>query len=78
VRYARTHSYAKIVEIAGIIRTFGFANTMLVGVDGDVIAGHCRLAAARLLGLTDVPVIALHGLSDEQRPQQTLADNKIA
>src|SRR5205814_4031315 len=39
-RNARTHSEAQIAEIAGSIRTFGFTNPILVGNDGDVIAGH--------------------------------------
>src|SRR5688572_26713378 len=77
-RNARTHSAAQIAEIAGSIRSFGFANPILVGADGDVIAGHGRLAAARLLGLKQVPVIALAGLSEIQRRQLVLADNRIA
>src|SRR3954465_7286381 len=73
-RNARTHSEAQVAEIAGSIRTFGFTNPILVGSDGDVIAGHGRLAAARLLGLADVPVIALRGLSEVQCRQLMLAD----
>src|ERR1051325_260546 len=49
-RNARTHSEAQIAEIAGSIRAFGFSNPILVSADGDVIAGHGRLAAARQLG----------------------------
>jgi hypothetical protein len=37
-----------------------------------VVAGHGRLAAARQLGLADVPVIPLKGLSELQRPQVVL------
>src|SRR5437764_14862884 len=77
-RNARTHSDAQVAEIAGSIRTFGFCNPVLVGDDGDVIAGHGRLAAARLLGLADVPVIPWRGLSAVQRRQLMLADNRIA
>ncbi len=77
-RNARTHSEAQIAEIAGSIRTFGFANPILVGDDGDVIAGHGRLAAARKLCLTEVPVIRLAGLSEIERRQLMLADNRIA
>jgi hypothetical protein len=77
-RNARTHSDAQVAEIAGSIRTFGFTNPILVGEDGDVIAGHGRLAAARLLGLADVPVIPLSGLTGVQRRQLMLADNRIA
>ena len=68
-RNARTHSDAQVAEIAGSIRTFGFTNPILAGDDGDVIAGHGRVAAARLLGLAEVPVIALRGLSEVQRRQ---------
>jgi ParB-like nuclease domain len=45
-RNARTHSPSQVAEIAGSIRTFGFSNPILVGPQGDVVAGHGRLAAA--------------------------------
>src|SRR5438477_8792689 len=77
-RNARTHSEAQVAEIAGSIRAFGFTNPILVGEDGDVVAGHGRLAAARQVGLADVPVILLKGLSELQRRQLMLADNRIA
>jgi DNA modification methylase len=75
---ARTHSPAQVAEIAGSIRAFGFANPILVGEDGDIIAGHGRLAAARQLGLTEVPVIVIAGLGEAERRQLVLADNRIA
>jgi DNA modification methylase len=78
VRNARTHSDAQIAEIAGSIRAFGFTNPILVGEQDDVVAGHGRLAAARQLGLSDVPVILLQGLTEVQRRQLVLADNRIA
>src|SRR5882724_9355049 len=77
-RNARTHSDAQIAEIAGSIQAFGFTNPILVGEDGDIIAGHGRLAAARQLGLASVPVLILMGLSQVQRRQLVLADNRIA
>jgi ParB-like chromosome segregation protein Spo0J len=77
-RNARTHSEAQVAEIAGSLRAFGFTNPILVGEDGDVVAGHGRLAAARQLALANVPVILLKGLSELQRRQLMLADNRIA
>lgn len=77
-RNARTHSDAQVAEIAGSIRSFGFVNPILVSDAGDIIAGHGRLAAARQLGLASVPVIVLCGLSDTERRQLVLADNRIA
>jgi DNA modification methylase len=77
-RNARTHSAAQIAEIAGSITNFGFSNPILVGDNGNIIAGHGRLAAARKLGLVDVPVIVLAGLNEMQQRQLLLADNRIA
>jgi DNA modification methylase len=77
-RNARTHSPAQVAEIAGSIRAFGFANPILVSETGDIIAGHGRLAAARQLAMAEVPVIVLAGLSEVQRRQLVLADNRIA
>ena len=77
-RNARTHSDAQVAEIAGSIRSFGFTNPILVGEAGDIIAGHGRLSAARHLGLASVPVLVLGGLSEVQRRQLVLADNRIA
>jgi DNA modification methylase len=77
-RNARTHSDVQVAEIAGSIRAFGFANPILVGEAGDVVAGHGRLAAARKLGMAEVPVIVLRGLSEIERRQLVLADNRIA
>ena len=77
-RNARTHSDAQIAEIAGSIRAFGFTNPILVSEQGDIIAGHGRLLASRQLGLAHAPVIVLGGLSEIQRRQLVLADNRIA
>jgi len=60
------------------LRAFGFTNPLLVGESADVVAGHGRLAAARLLGLAEVPVIPLRGLNEAERRMLMLADNRIA
>ena len=77
-RNARTHSDAQVAELAGSIRTFGFANPILASPDGDVIAGHGRLAAARQQRMSEDPVIVVGGLSEIERRQLVLADNRIA
>jgi hypothetical protein len=74
---ARTHSASQVAEIAGSIRAFGFSNPILVGTEGDLVAGHGRLAAARQLRMAEVPVVVLHGLTDMQRRSLILADNRI-
>lgn len=62
-RNARTHSKKQIKQIASSIERFGFVNPVLIGDDGEIIAGHGRVAAAKQLGLTTVPTMALSYLS---------------
>ena len=77
-RNARTHSDAQVAQIAASIAEFGFTNPILTDGARGVIAGHGRLAAARKLGLTDVPVIELSHLTAIQKKAYILADNRIA
>lgn len=77
-RNARTHSPEQVAQIAASMREFGFTNPLLVDEQGRVIAGHGRLAAAQSLGLLEVPVIVVAGLTDTQRRALVLADNKLA
>jgi len=77
-RNARTHSDEQIAQIAGSIKEFGFNNPVLIDKDNGVIAGHGRLAAARKLGLNEVPCIRLEHLTETQRKAYILADNRIA
>jgi DNA modification methylase len=77
-RNARTHSEAQVAQIAASIKEFGWTNPVLVDGDNGVIAGHGRLLAARKLGMVDIPVIELAGLSDEAKRAYILADNKLA
>jgi ParB-like chromosome segregation protein Spo0J len=64
-RNARTHSKKQVKQIATSIERFGFTNPVLVSDDGEIIAGHGRVEAAKLLGRTSVPTIALSHLSTE-------------
>jgi hypothetical protein len=77
-RNARTHSRKQIRQIADAITAFSFVNPILVDEEGNIIAGHGRHAAALLLGLKEVPVIELRGLSKAKQRALALADNKIA
>lgn len=77
-RNARTHSRKQIRQIADSIERFGFTNPVLVSDDGEIIAGHGRVEAAKLLGLPTVPTLRLSHLSPEERRAYVLADNKLA
>lgn len=75
---ARTHSRAQIKKIQASIREFGFANPVLIRGDGTIIAGHGRVAAAKLLGMEQVPTITIEHLSEDQIRAYVIADNRLA
>ena len=77
-RNARDHSSWQIDQIATSIREFGWTTPLLVTSDGGLIAGHGRLEAAQRLGITEVPVVVLAGLSESQQRLLRIADNKLA
>jgi hypothetical protein len=56
-RNPRLHSDDQVAKVAASIASYGWTVPLLVTEDGEVIAGHGRLLAARHLGLTKVPVI---------------------
>jgi ParB-like chromosome segregation protein Spo0J len=51
---------------------------ILIDESHNIIAGHGRLEAAKLLQLQQIPVIPMIGLTDTQKRLLALADNKIA
>jgi len=75
---ARTHSDKQIAQIAASIRTFGFTNPVLIDARGQIAAGHGRVAAARQLGMRDVPTIELAHLTGAERRAYVIADNRLA
>jgi DNA modification methylase len=76
-RNAKTHGADQVAKIAASMAKFGWTNPVLVGGDGEVIAGHGRILAAAELGLTEAPVIVLDHLTEEQRRAYRLGDNKL-
>tara|TARA_Y100001963_G_scaffold63556_1_gene88543 strand:+ start:69 stop:1361 length:1293 start_codon:yes stop_codon:yes gene_type:complete len=77
-RNSRTHSEEQIAQIAASIREFGWTNPILVDEENTIVAGHGRLSAANRLGMAEVPVITLNGLTAAQKRALVIADNKLA
>lgn len=68
---------AAVKRVADSIKRFGFGSPILARkADGEVIAGHTRLAAAQQLGLERVPVRFLD-LDPADAHLLALADNKL-
>lgn len=77
-RNARVHSKKQIRQIADSVAAFGFVFPIVIDEHRDIIAGCGRWEAAKQLGLKQVPVIVVQGLSEAKRRALALADNKLA
>jgi ParB-like chromosome segregation protein Spo0J len=77
-RNARTHSRKQVRQIAESIREFGFTNPILIDQGDTILAGHGRIEAAKLLGLSIVPALRIEHMSETQKRAYVLADNKLA
>ena len=75
---ARTHSRNQIKQIAASIDAFGFVNPILIDADGEIIAGHGGVAAAKHLGKAEVPVLRVTHLTPAQKRAYVIADNRLA
>lgn len=77
-RNSRTHDPDQILMIADSIRRFGFTSPILIDEAGVLIAGHGRMAGAKLAGLEEVPCVRLAHLTDEEKRAYLIADNRLA
>lgn len=75
---ARTHSPKQLRQIAASIKRFGFTVPVLVNAQNQILAGHGRVEAAKLLGLKAVPVLRLDHLSPVEQRAYAIADNRLA
>jgi DNA modification methylase len=77
-RNSRKHTPKQIRQIGGSIKAFGFNVPVLIDRNSNVIAGHGRILACLLLGITDVPTICLEHLTESQIHAFMIADNRLA
>jgi len=75
---ARTHSKKQLRQLGESIRTFGFTNPVLIDAANTILAGHGRVEAAKLIGMSHVPCVRLEHMTPEQKRAYVLADNKLA
>ena len=73
---AKLHPREQIEQIKESIDKFGMDDP--IGVwQNEIVEGHGRLIACQELGYTEIPIIRLDHLTDEERRAYTLAHNKL-
>lgn len=67
-----------IKPVSDSIKQFGFKVPIIVDKNNVIVAGHTRLAAAKLLKMDKVPCIIADDLTEEQIAAFRLADNRVS
>ena len=75
---AKIHTKEQIQQLRGSLREFGFVTPVLIDFNGNIIAGHGRVMAAREEGMDQVPCVMVSNLTEAQRKAYILADNRMS
>lgn len=75
-RNAKLHPQEQVDQIKNSIQAFGFNDPLGIW-HGEIVEGHGRYIAAQELGMTEIPIIRLDGLTDEQRRAYMLVHNQL-
>lgn len=75
---AKLHPEGQVNAIANSIKAYDFNDPIGVDEEGVILEGHGRLAAAKKLGLTEVPVLVLSGFKDDrEKALYRIAHNRL-
>ena len=72
----RIHPDAALERLGKSIKEYGWTNPVLVSSDGFILAGHARVKAAKLVGISKAPIIRLP-LEGARAEAYLVADNKL-
>lgn len=73
-----THSDEQVAILIASIQEYGFRGHITVDDNNMILAGHCRVEAARLCQMETIPCEIIDDFTDAQKQGYVLADNKIA
>lgn len=75
---AKLHPADQVEQIKSSIRQFGFNDPIALWGENEVVEGHGRLLAVMEMDeISEVPVIRLDSLSEEQKKAYALVHNKL-
>ncbi|HCT45121.1 MAG: DNA methylase N-4 [Phycisphaerae bacterium] len=73
----RVHPKKQIRQIAESIKAFGFRMPVIIDQNNQLICGHARIEACKLLGQEQVPAVRVTDLDETQIRGLMIADNRL-
>jgi len=74
----RTHDRAQRRKLKKLFENLGLGSPPVIDETEIILAGHARVEAAKELGMTEMPVIQIFGLSEAKKRAYLIADNRAA
>jgi DNA modification methylase len=74
---SRLHPRKQVEKFARAIHDFGFLIPVLIDADNKLIAGHARVEAAEVCGLSAIPCVRTSHLSAAQKRAFAIVDNRL-
>jgi len=75
-RNQKNHDERQIANVANSLRRFGWRQPVVVDARNVIVIGHCRVLAAKQLGLDSAPCIDAADLSEDEIRELRIVDNK--
>ncbi len=76
-RNQKDHQESQVRNLANSLRRFGWVQPVVVDEDNVIVIGHGRVLGAKLLGLTEAPVVRTVDLSEDEIRELRIIDNKL-
>ncbi|MFC2295635.1 MAG: ParB/Srx family N-terminal domain-containing protein [Leptotrichia hongkongensis] len=73
----KEHPEWQIEQIKNSVQEFGFNDPIAIDENNTIIEGHERYLALKELGYTEIEIIRLNHLTEEQKAAYAIAHNKL-
>ena len=75
-RNQKDHPEEQIKNLANSLRRFGWRQPVVIDERNVIVIGHGRVLGAKMLGLTEVPVVSAADLTEDEIRELRIVDNK--
>ena len=76
-RNQKDHPESQVRNLANSLRRFGWVQPVVIDERNVIVIGHGRVLGAKMLGLTEAPVVRTVDLTEDEIRELRIIDNKL-